>query len=284
MAIKFRSVTKVMTGQPTTDGAGVRLIRAFGNVDHHTLDPFLLLDHFGSNDPKDFMAGFPLHPHRGIETVTYMLEGTIDHEDSIGNRGSVHAGDVQWMSAGSGILHQEMPRAGSGTLNGFQLWVNLPRKNKMMPPGYQGIKGTDIEKVEIGTSSYVKVIAGRYRGTMGPVKDLVIPVELFDVTLAAGEQFDHPFDHDHNIFAYVYQGQAMFGPKNGRTVEVEQTAILGKGDAVAAIAGPKGTRFLIASGLPLNEPLAWGGPIVMNTQTELERAFKELDDGTFIKR
>lgn len=276
-------MTKVITSRPTTDGAGVKLRRAFGNVDHHTLDPFLLLDHFGSSDPKDFIAGFPMHPHRGIETVTYMLEGTVDHQDSLGNKGSINAGDVQWMTAGSGIMHQEMPRAGKGPLSGFQLWVNLPKMNKMMPPGYQDIKKEDIGTAEIGPGSTVKVIAGKFQNARGPVKDLVIPIELFDVTLAAGERFDRHFDADHNMFAYVFQGQAKFGDKNGRTVEVEQTAILGKGDAVSALAGPNGARFLIASGQPLNEQIAWGGPIVMNTQTELEKAFNEMREGTFIK-
>ncbi|QLH74257.1 MAG: pirin family protein [Methanomassiliicoccales archaeon] len=277
----FRSVTTVRTSRPTTDGAGVSLRRAFSRSMVETLDPFLLLDNFGSEVPEDYLAGFPMHPHRGIETVTYVLEGEVDHEDSIGNRGTIRAGEVQWMTAGRGILHQEMPRR-SERLFGFQLWVNLPRTAKMMPPRYRDIRKEEIPEVKLGRGSSVKVIAGRYGKAEGPVKDLVVPVSFYDVRLGPGDRIDVLTDKGHSSFVFVYMGQAAFGPNEGTIVGTQQLGVLGKGEIVTARAGPGGTMFIMATGRPLREPVAWGGPIVMNTQDELEKAYDELEKGTFI--
>jgi hypothetical protein len=270
------------TSRPATDGAGVRLRRVFGHSLANELDPFLMLDQFGSDNPDDYVAGFPMHPHRGIETVTYMTEGIIDHKDSLGNKGTITSGDVQWMTAGRGIMHEEMPRRVEGAMRGFQLWVNLPKASKMMPPRYRDVKRTDIPVVKLGQGSSVKVIAGRYSTTEGPVKDIVVPVTLFDVVLGPGQRADMQTDRSHNAFAFVYEGQAAFGPEEGTIAGVQQLAVLGKGDILTARAGPGGTRFIMATGRPLHEPIAWGGPIVMNTEDELEKAYDELSAGTFI--
>ncbi|HSV42025.1 MAG TPA: pirin family protein [Methanomassiliicoccales archaeon] len=282
MTTKFRSVTNVITSMPTSDGAGVRLRRAFSHSKATPLDPFLMLDHFGSDMPEEFFAGFPMHPHRGIETVTYVLEGEVDHQDSIGNKGTIRSGDIQWMTAGRGIMHQEMPRR-TPKLDGFQLWVNLPKADKMMPPRYRDIHKEDVIEVNIGKGSNVKVIAGSFQDVTGPVKDLVVPIQYLDVELGPGERLDTFSDPEHSAFAFVYQGRTSFGLGGGSMAGAEQTAVLGKGDFIAARAGPGGARFLLVSGRPLREPIAWGGPIVMNTQEELEQAFREIDEGTFIK-
>jgi len=276
-----RSVSKVFTSQQTIDGAGVKLRRAFGHEEVKDLDPFLMLDHFGSNDPRDFDMGFPLHPHRGIETVTYVLKGDVTHKDSTGNSGTIGPGDVQWMTAGSGILHEEMPHGKA--LDGFQLWVNLPRKDKMMHPRYRGILAKDIPKVKLGEGCAVKLIAGRFGNVVGPVRDLMVPVELLDVDLKEGCMVEHPVPAEDHCFAFVYAGNANFGPEYGKNVDREQVAVLADGDVVQAKAGKGGARFLLASGPPLNEPIAWGGPVVMNTREELQRAFQEIDEGRFIK-
>ena len=278
---EVRKVVRSSKGNPTSDGAGVRLKRAFGPEDVDLLDPFLLLDHFGSDNPEDYMAGFPMHPHRGMETITYMLKGSVEHRDSTGRKGVINAGDIQWMTAGSGIMHQEMPQRSAEGMNGFQLWVNLPRAKKMMDPRYRDVSKETIPEVETGEGAKVKVVAGRVNGISGPVQDLVVPVEYLDVTLDHGGSFSREIPSEHNAFAYVFDGSARFG--KGELVEKEHLAIFGKGDGVTAEAGPNGARFLLVSGRPIKEPIAWGGPVVMNTEEELETAFREIDSGTFIK-
>lgn len=278
VTVMDRSVAKVFKSRPTLEGAGVLLKRVFNGGEVRLFDPFLLLDHFGSDDSEDYVKGFPWHPHRGIETVTYMLAGEVEHGDSIGNRGLIASGDVQWMTAGSGIIHQEMPRRYDGLMQGFQLWVNLPSKNKMMAPRYRGITKADIPSLEKGGAK-LNVIAGSVDGTQGPVQDLVVDVEYLDVHLKAGSKFEHPTDADLTVFAYVIDGSAYYsdafiGPQN--------CALFGKGDRVKILA-KESTHFLFVTGKPLNEPIAWGGPIVMNTDAELTSAFEELERGTFIK-
>ncbi len=273
-----RIVKQVFRSKVTIEGAGVKLKRVFGYNEVPLFDPFLLLDHFGSENPDDYMRGFPWHPHRGIETVTYMLSGEVEHGDSIGNRGLIGSGDIQWMTAGSGIIHQEMPRKYDGLMQGFQLWVNLPAKKKMATPKYRGINKDQIPKVkEEGVE--VKLIAGTIDDTEGAVKDLAIKVEYFDVRLAAGKMFEHKTERNCNVFAYTIEGA---GYTDSITIEKQHCVLFGEGDNVR-ITAKNGLRFLFVSGKPLNEPIAWGGPIVMNTQQELEKAFRELDQGDFIK-
>jgi redox-sensitive bicupin YhaK (pirin superfamily) len=276
-----RKVIRSSKGNPTSDGAGVRLKRAFGPEQVDLLDPFLLLDHFGSNNPDDYMAGFPMHPHRGMETITYMLRGSVEHRDSTGRKGLIKAGDIQWMTAGSGIMHQEMPQRSDDGVSGFQLWVNLPRAQKMMEPRYRDVTREMIPEIDAGNGAKVKVVAGNVNGMSGPVKDLVVPVEYLDVTLHEGGHIDRDIPSEHHAFAYVFEGNARFG--QGPFLEKEHLAIFGKGDSVTAEAGPDGARFLLVSGRPIKEPIAWGGPVVMNTEEELQAAFREIDNGTFIK-
>ena len=278
-----RIVSKVITGMHTLDGAGVRLYRVFSHGEAVDLDPFLLLDNFGSGNPSDYLAGFPWHPHRGIETVTYMLKGLVEHADSLGNKGAISDGDVQWMTAGSGIIHQEMPRKTPGKSMGFQLWVNLPAKRKMCAPNYRGVLAKDIPSVELSEGAVGKIICGKAKGKSGPVHDLSVDVECLDITMAPGKALLHTISPTHSAFAYVYEGDGVFG-ENNSTVAEGRLALFGKGDAIGAKAGKNGVRFLLASGAPLREPIAWGGPIVMNTEDELALAFEELNNGTFIKK
>ena len=278
-----RTVSDAWRSRATLEGAGVRLRRVFGNEHVPRLDPFLLLDDFGSADPADYLAGFPWHPHRGIETVTYLDRGTVEHGDSIGNAGVIGPGDVQWMTAGGGIIHQEMPKApADGLLRGFQLWVNLPAKSKMMAPRYRGLVAADIPSAALGPGVSAKVIAGEAGGVRGPVRDLVVDVTYLDVSAGPGAACEHRVPASHRCFAYVVAGEGAFGGPDriaaGRLVLFE-----GKG-AVSAAAGPRGCRYLLISGEPIGEPVAWYGPIVMNTEEELETAFREYRDGTFIRR
>jgi quercetin 2,3-dioxygenase len=249
-----------------------------GNDDDSTLDPFLLLDHFGSDKAQDYIKGFPWHPHRGMETVTYMWTGEVEHGDSMGNKGVIQSGDVQWMTAGSGIIHQEMPKKYEGLMQGFQLWVNLPAKKKMVDPKYRGITKNQIPETQ-KEGAKIKVIAGKVNQTQGPVQDLEIAIEYFDVTLPPGKMFEHATAKKDTVFAYVVEGEVEV---QNRTVMQGQCVVFGEGEAVK-ICSEKGSRFLFVSGEPLNEPVAWRGPIVMNTEEELETAFEELDLGTFIK-
>jgi quercetin 2,3-dioxygenase len=280
-----RATKAVYTGEPVTEGAGVRLHRVFGYFEAPDLDPFLMLDDFRSDTPAHFLKGFPWHPHRGIETITYVLRGDVEHGDSMGNQGVISSGDVQWMTAGSGIIHQEMPKGDAqGSMHGFQLWANLPARQKMMPPRYRGITAAQIPEVELPGGVRVKVIAGEIGGVRGPMEEIVIDPEYLDCSVPPGVEFAHPTRPGYTAFLYIIGGA---GTVNGEAVQ-NRTLVLfdhgdGNGDEVGATAGPQGLRFLLLAGKPLGEPVAWRGPIVMNTEAELELAFHEFQQGTFVK-
>jgi len=243
-----------------------------------------MLDDFRGDDPELYSAGFPWHPHRGIETITYLLEGEVEHGDSMGNEGRIGPGDVQWMTAGSGVIHQEMPKGDrTGRMGGFQLWANLPASHKMIDPRYCGLDSADIPAVATD-EALVRVVCGRVGDTSGPVSDIVIDPEYLDVTVFAGKRWAHPTTAGHTVFAYVFEGEACFGPDETAVCAENGVVVLfGDGDEVALTAGPDGARLLLVSGRPLGEPIAWGGPIVMNTRAELELAFDEYRAGTFVK-
>lgn len=279
----IRSISRVLKSKPTIEGAGVHLKRAFGPAEAKLLDPFLLLDDFHSANPDDYIAGFPFHPHRGIETVTYVIRGVIEHGDTIGNRGVIESGDVQWMTAGSGILHHEMPQRFDGMMQGFQLWANLPSSRKMMKPRYREVKSGQVPSVSPGEGTQIKIIAGRIEGKEGPIRDLIVEVEYLDVTIQSGKELSHPIRRGNNAFAYIFEGDGFFEHGEENLVRTERLVIFNDGDAVNIRAGEKGVRFLLVSGSPIREPIAWGGPIVMNTQDELDLAFRELRSGDFIK-
>ncbi len=279
-----RSVRLVHKSEPTTEGAGVHLRRAFGFGNERLFDPFLMMDDFRGDRPAQYSAGFPWHPHRGIETITYMLEGECDHADSLGNEGTICAGDVQWMTAGSGIIHQEMPRGtAEGRMGGFQLWANLPASHKMRDPRYQGVEASQIPVVSTDSAT-VRVIAGRVGEVVGPVEDVTVEPEYLDVTLEPNASWTHPTVAGHTVFAYLFAGDGRFGTE-GEPVAAETGTIVlfGEGDEVLVSAGDAGARFVLLSGKPLGEPIAWRGPIVMNTREELAEAWRELDEGTFVK-
>ncbi len=278
-----RKVVYVSRSRPTIEGAGVRLKRAFGYHDVPRFDPFLMMDDFHSDNPDDYIAGFPWHPHRGIETVTYMLGGNVEHGDSMGNKGVIGPGDLQWMTAGSGIVHQEMPQSTKGMLAGFQLWVNLPARRKMMGPRYRDITARDPPVVKLAGGVSVKVIAGEAGGARGPVRDIVVEPQYLDVALPAEGMFSHPVPKGHTAFAYVVEGAGIFSTGDREAVGPEHVLLFGDGDGVSVRAPGAPLRFLLVSGKPLGEPVAWGGPIVMNTQEELELAFEEYENGTFLK-
>ncbi len=281
----IREVRLAFPSRPTREGAGVQLRRAFGYGQEELFDPFLMLDDFRGDHPSQYEAGFPWHPHRGIETITYVLEGEVDHSDSMGNSGTIGPGDVQWMTAGSGIVHQEMPRGDpSGRMGGFQLWANLPASQKMIDPRYRGIT-TDEIPIEEAPGIRVRVICGTVGASTGPVREVIIEPEYLDVTLEAGTTWAHPARQEHTVFAYLFEGAGRFG-ESGNMREAGQGTIilLADGDLVSIVAGESGARFLLVSGRPLHEPIAWRGPIVMNTQEELDLAWRELSDGTFVKR
>ena len=278
-----RSVALLLTGNPTVEGAGVRLNRVFGHPEVPRFDPFLLLDDFGSDNPDDYIAGFPWHPHRGIETVTYMLSGEVEHSDSLGNEGVIGTGDVQWMTAGSGIIHQEMPRRVEDHLRGFQLWTNLPAASKMMEPRYRDVPADSIPEVSPHDGLRIKVIAGEVVGVRGPVQDVVVEPEYFDIALEPGADLEHPTPPGHTVFAYGISGRGKVGPNGTHTLDRGQLALFTEGDSVLVRANGVPFRFLLVSGKPLGEPVAWSGPIVMNTREELSTAFREYQDGTFIK-
>ena len=266
------------------EGAGVRLNRVFGFHEVPDLDPFLLLDHFGSDNPDDYLAGFPWHPHRGIETITYMIKGEVEHEDSLGNKGVIGPGDVQWMTAGSGIEHQEMPHRTEGMMTGFQLWANLPASHKMMGPRYRDITKDDIPVVTLGGGVTVKIVAGEINGTKGPVQDIVTDPEYIDVSMPKSSEFVHPVTKGHNVFAYVFEGSGYFDHTKKAELTTGAIAHYGDGDLIRVMSSDSPVRFLLVSGKPIQEPVAWRGPIVMNTQEELRVAFAEYRSGTFIKR
>jgi len=284
---KTRRIRTQRKSEPTLEGAGVHLRRAFGYRQVPALDPFLLLDDFHSDDPSKYIKGFPWHPHRGIETITYMLCGEVEHGDSMGNKGLISAGDVQWMTAGSGIVHQEMPRGeADGLLWGFQLWANLPRAQKRVHPRYRDVKSDQIPLVTLETGVRVRVIAGEVAGVRGPVRDIVINPEYLDVTVPPETDFVHPVQAGYTVFAYTVTGRAAFEPQEdgpGAPIGSESLVVYADGDEIRISTGAEGTRFLLLSGKPIGEPVAWYGPIVMNTQEELERAFQEYQQGTFLK-
>lgn len=271
----------MVTAVPTLEGAGVHLHRVFGFGDTEKFDPFLLLDDFRADDPAHYIKGFPWHPHRGIETITYVLAGDVAHGDSLGNKGVISSGDVQWMTAGGGIIHQEMPSGDDrGRMHGFQLWANLPAAGKMMPPRYREIRAEQIPEVVLESGTRVRVIAGTLGSVCGPVTDIVIDPEYFDCRVPAGVEFRHPTDPDHTAFVYVIDGEGRIG---GTRVGNWNLVLFDKGDDLGVLAAERPVRFLLLTGKPLREPVAWRGPIVMNTQAELETAFREYQEGTFVK-
>ena len=297
-----RRIAKIFKSRPTVEGAGVHLKRAFGYSQVPQFDPFLMLDDFHTSIPDEYLAGFPWHPHRGIETITYVLEGLVEHGDSMGHKGTIGAGDVQWMTAGSGIIHQEMPQLSpTGTMWGFQFWANLPAAQKMMPPRYRDVKATDIPEVTLDNGVSVKIIAGEVAGVKGPIGDIVIEPEMLDISVPAGTVYSHPLPAGHTCFAYILAGEGYFDDQRDayayemvghgwsdtdrRCLCAAETVVLFEhsGDAVKVTTTDKSLRFLLVSGKPLGEPVAWYGPIVMNTQEELKIAFEEYQRGTFVK-
>ena len=296
-----RKIRKVSASRPTIEGAGVRLRRAFGFGDTSSTDPFLLLDDFRGDHPRDYLKGFPWHPHRGIETITYVLTGDVQHGDSMGNQGIISSGDVQWMTAGSGIVHQEMPQGDHrGVMDGFQLWANLPKAHKMMAPRYRDVASRTIPEVMLANGAKIKVICGGVQEVAGPVTDIVIDPEYLDVTLPPHSEFLHPTRRGHTVFAYVIEGKGFFCKEKrpfsheveGRNyfdmewepfVGNEMLVLFGDGDQVMVTTETEAVRFLLISGAPIGEPVAWYGPIVMNTDEELKVAFEEYRNGTFIK-
>jgi quercetin 2,3-dioxygenase len=279
-----RIVNEVMRAKPTREGAGVRLKRGFGYFEIPRFDPFLMLDDFSSPNPADYLAGFPWHPHRGIETVTYILDGDVRHRDSMGNAGVIGAGDVQWMTAGSGIIHEEMPE-GAGGIAGFQLWVNLPKDFKMMTPRYQEVKAAAIPDVPVGKFARAKVIAGAIGGGFGPVENIIASPLYVDVTLEEQKELEFPLVSGHTALIYIVSGALGIGA--GMPVDYEAGVVVllnREGDNVLLRAGNSEARFLIISGKPIGEPVAWRGPIVMNSDDELRAAFQELENGTFVRK
>lgn len=298
----IRKIFKVFRSIPTIEGAGVHLKRAFGYHQVPLFDPFLMLDDFHTSNPSEYLAGFPWHPHRGIETITYVLEGLVEHGDSMGNKGVIGAGDVQWMTAGSGIIHQEMPQLSpTGTMWGFQYWANLPASQKMMPPRYRDVPAATIPEVVLDSGVRVKVVSGELNGVRGPVQDIVIDPELMDVSVPPGGVFEPAVKQGHTVIAYVLAGAGNFD--EGRDpfsfeysgsgwLDLERACTFGpetvvlyerEGTGIKVTAREQGVRFLLLSGRPLGEPVAWQGPIVMNNREELRIAFEEYHNGTFIK-
>ncbi len=299
--MSIRPVRKIIQSTPTIEGAGVRLRRAFGFGDTDLYDPFLLLDDFRNERPEDYLAGFPWHPHRGIETITYVLSGSVDHGDSLGNSGSIRTGDVQWMTAGSGIIHQEMPHGDDrGRVHGFQLWANLPSSLKMMKPRYQEVHSAEIPEATDDDGTRVRVICGSMMGVKGPVEGIAADPQYADIWVPPDRRKTLPVDTVRHAFAYVFEGSGRFSnastpqpiateyigpePDPGSPAEDRSLVLFDSGDEVTVQAGPGGIRFLLVSGHPLREPVAWRGPIVMNTQEELRQAFNQLHDGSFLNR
>jgi redox-sensitive bicupin YhaK (pirin superfamily) len=281
----IRKIKVTLKSRSTFEGAGVRLKRAFGYNDP-SLDPFLLLDDFHSDDPNDYIKGFPWHPHRGIETITYILHGNVEHGDSLGNGGVIHAGDVQWMTAGSGIIHQEMPKKDENDtlLWGFQLWANLPASHKMMDPRYRDLKKDEIPEISLNNGNIrVKIVCGEILGTKGPVKDIITDPEYLDVSVNPNSEFRHHIKNGHNVFAYIIDGEGFFDDSKSELIGKETLVIYREGDGVKITTRNEKVRFLLISGRPLKEPVAWRGPIVMNNEEELNIAFNEYQNGTFIK-
>tara|TARA_R110000751_G_scaffold71441_3_gene144731 strand:+ start:13305 stop:14210 length:906 start_codon:yes stop_codon:yes gene_type:complete len=300
--MSIRPVKQITAAVPTMEGAGVKLHRAFGFTDPQMADPFLLFDDFRNEKPKDYLAGFPWHPHRGIETITYVLAGTVEHGDSLGNRGSLGAGDIQWMTAGSGIMHQEMPQGdANGRMHGFQLWANLPSSLKMTDPRYQDIKAAEIPEVIDDDGTVARVVSGEFWGKTGPVDGIAAEPVYLDISVPPGKRKTFKVDTYRSAFAYIFAGSGSFsdaskpfGVLTEKELDGEELTfrdqsgdrtlvIFDTGDEVTVQAGEKGIRFLLVSGKPIQEPVAWHGPIVMNTRQQLNQAIRELQAGTFIK-
>ena len=300
--MSIRPIKRVIESKPTLEGAGVHLRRAFGFGNTNDFDPFLLLDDFRNDIPEDYLKGFPWHPHRGIETITYVLAGEVEHGDSLGNRGAINAGDVQWMTAGSGIIHQEMPKGdAAGRMHGFQLWGNLPSSLKMTDPRYQEVKSEEIPEVTDDDGTHVRIVSGNFWGKKGPVDGVAADPVYLDVSVAPGKTKNLPVETTRHAFAYVFAGGGKFcnasGPLAVPTEGVQWSdthppaqagnrslILFDRGDEVCVQAGDEGIRFLLVSGKPLAEPVAWYGPIVMNTQEQLQQAFRDLEKGTFLKK
>jgi quercetin 2,3-dioxygenase len=299
--MSIRPIKRLSKSKPTIEGAGVHLRRAFGFGNTSEFDPFLLLDDFRNDIPEDYLAGFPWHPHRGIETITYVLAGSVEHGDSLGNRGTISAGDVQWMTAGSGIIHQEMPKGDqAGRMHGFQLWANLPSSLKMTAPRYQDVKADDIPVVTDDDGTIARIVCGSFWGTIGPVTGIAADPIYLDVSIPPGRRKILPVETMRHAFAYVFAGSGKFCNASGPLAvptegvgwldtdppaesENRSLVLFDRGDEVAVQTGDDGIRFLLISGKPLQEPVAWYGPIVMNTQEQLRQAFEELEQGTFLK-
>ena len=299
--MSLRPIKRLSKAKPAIEGAGVHLQRAFGFGDTSDYDPFLLLDDFRNDIPANYLAGFPWHPHRGIETITYVLAGTVEHGDSMGNRGAIGAGDVQWMTAGSGIIHQEMPKGDqAGRMHGFQLWANLPSALKMTAPRYQEVKAADIPEAQDDDGTKVRVVCGSFWGTKGPVDGVAAEPIYLDVWVPGGRRKTLPVATTRHAFAYVFEGAGKFCNASGplavptegvgwadvtppTAADNRSLVLFDNGDEITVQAGEQGIRFLLVSGMPIGEPVAWYGPIVMNTQEQLQQAFRELDEGTFLK-
>ncbi|HEU0222485.1 MAG TPA: pirin family protein [Paracoccaceae bacterium] len=301
--MSIRPVRQIVTARPTMEGAGVRLHRAFSHGEVENVDPFLMFDDFRNDDPAHYRKGFPWHPHRGIETITYVLAGEVEHADSLGNRGSLGAGDVQWMTAGRGILHQEMPRGDTrGRMHGFQLWANLPRDLKMTAPRYQDVKSADIPALAEEDGTVIRVVCGDYHGIRGPVDGIAADPRYLDISVPPGKRRSFKVEVERHAFAYVFAGSGSFRDASapfgvltekelpdGNEIQLRETTgnrslvLFDRGDEVTVQAGEEGIRFLLVSGRPIREPVAWYGPIVMNTEAEIRQAIRELQSGTFIR-
>ncbi len=279
--MQIRQVQKIVTGTVQYDGAGVKLVRVISHPDTEDFDPFLMLDAFDSKNPADYEKGFPWHPHRGIETVTYLISGMIEHEDSLGNKGTITDGCCQWMTAGSGIMHQEMPRASEHML-GVQLWLNLPARFKMTAPEYRDIRSENVPVIkEEGVS--VRILTGSFNGRDGAVRGEYVPMTFLDADMEPGSYWECDAAPDLTVFAYILTGEGWFSKEEDERIYNRRAVLFGAGNKIYAHASDKGMRLLVLMGPPQREPIAWGGPIVMNTRAELDQAFRELKDGTFIK-
>jgi len=278
---EIRAIRKIVTGVHAVDGAGVKLVRVIGRGDTKEFDPFLMLDAFDSVNPEDYIKGFPWHPHRGIETITYLIQGDIEHGDSLGNKGSILEGECQWMTAGSGIIHQEMPKT-SDRMLGVQLWLNLPARHKMTVPQYHGITKADIPVIDEGDRK-THIVAGNYNGKLGAMEGDYVKALFLDVEVYPGAEFSLDTEKDATLFVYILQGEGFFGPAGNELISAKHAILFDEGLTFKVKASSNGLRFLLMSGKPLREPIAWGGPIVMNTREELNLAFKELDENKFIK-
>jgi redox-sensitive bicupin YhaK (pirin superfamily) len=277
--MKIRNAQRIIQTTEVSEGAGVTVHRSIGTPALRNLDPFLMLDHFGSDEPGEYIAGFPDHPHRGFNTFTYMLDGHMLHQDSMGNKGDLRSGGAQWMKAGSGVIHSEMPQQNEGLMRGFQLWINLPAKDKMSSPAYQEYSPEALPVVETN-GAHVRVLLGEYQGVAGPIKDPLTQVEYYDIAINGGQTFEHAIRCDLNSFIYLYEGTVHI---NGQAISTHSLVVLGEGEQVEITAGAQNARFILVAGKPIGEPIVQYGPFVMNTQTEIHQAMADYRDGTLVK-